>query len=164
MAKQWDGTVFFEMMAANEKAVGELYRKLAGDANFGGKFFEKLAKDEDRHYKLYLNLLEKHSADKGLAVEITDKQKQYLDLLIENNSLKDADKLLKKVSRLKDKDAVYAIAEQAERDAVMYVEELLSLYPDSSLTDFGVVLHEEKEHLRMVMARRMESKLTNLRL
>ncbi len=164
MAKQWDGTEFFKMMADNEKNVAVFYRKLAEDAAIGGKFFEKLAKDEDRHYKIYTKLLEKHSANKGLEVAITEKQGQYLDLLIENNGLKDIDKVLKKVARLKDKDAVFAIAEQAERDAVLYVEELLTLYPDSALADFGIVLKEEKEHLRQVMARRMESKLNVLRL
>ena len=60
MTKKWDGAEFFSLMAANEQAVGDWYRTLANDANFGGKFFEKMAKDEDRNYQIYTALLKNY--------------------------------------------------------------------------------------------------------
>lgn len=164
MAKQYDGTDFFKMMAANEKAVGALYRQLAGDAKLGGKFFEDLAKDEDRHFNIYTALLHKYAGSKGLTVEISDSEEEYLDLLIKNNALQDIDGLLAKAAKFTNKDEVYDLAERAERDAVLFVEELLSLYPQLQPDDFHIVLQEEKNHLKQVLARRMESKLTTLRL
>lgn len=164
MGKKYDGTEFFKMMADNEKAVGALYRQLAGDAKFGGKFFERLAKDEDRHYHLYTALLDKFAQGQGPAAEVSDAEGQYLDLLIKNNSLRDADELLQRVAKITDKDEIYEIAERAERDAVLFVTELIGLYPDLQPKEFQVVLQEEKDHLKQVLSRRMESKLTSLRL
>lgn len=164
MSKKWDGTEFFQMMADNEKAVGALYRKLAGDAKLGGQFYEKLAKDEDNHYVLYTALLKRFASSKGLTVEVTEDQEKYLGLLIKNNALRDTDKLLERVSKMTDKDEVYGLAEAAERDAVLFVEELIGLYPDLQPEEFQTVLKEEKNHLKQVMTRRMESKLTTLRL
>ncbi len=164
MAKQWDGSEFFRMMADNEKAVAAMYRQLADDAKFGGKFFENLAKDEDRHFNIYTALLKKFEGSKGLTVEVADDREEYLDLLIKNNALRDTDKLLAKVAKITDKDEIFALAEGAERDAVLFVEELIDLFPMLQPEDFKIVLTEEKNHLRQVMTHRMESKLTSLRL
>ncbi len=164
MSKQFDGTDFFRMMAANEKAVGALYRQLAEDANLGGKFFEKLASDEDRHFTIYTELLKKFAGSRDLTVEVSEEQEQYLKLLIENNALKDADKLREKAAKATDKDEIYDMAERAERDSVLFVEELITLYPELQPEDFRIVLKEEKKHLAQVMSHRMESQLKTLRL
>jgi rubrerythrin len=164
MGKKYDGTDFFKMMAANEKAVAALYRQVAGDAKFGGKFFENLAKDEDRHYEIYTALLKKHATGNDLTVELSDDEEKYIKLLVENNMFKDADKILKKVAKVTNKDEIFDLAERAERDSVLFVEELMSLYPNLQKDDFKVVLKEEKAHLTQVLSHRMESKLTSLRL
>lgn len=164
MDKQFDGTKFFKMMADNEKAVAALYRQFAGNAKVGGQFFEKLAKDEDRHFEIYTSLLKKHSNDKGLSVEVSDDQEKYLNLLIENNMLKNADEMLAKAAKITEKDEFYELAERAERDSVLFVDELISLFPQLQSEDFRTVLKEEKDHLSQVLSRRVESKLTSLRL
>lgn len=164
MGKQWDGAEFFQMMANNEKAVGTLYRKLAADARIGSGFFENLAKDEDRHYHIYTALLKKFANSKGLTVEVSEDQEQYLNLLVKNSMLIDADQLLEKAANAKTKDDIYALAENAERDAVLFVQELIGLYPDLQPEEFRAVLIEEKNHLKQVMNRRMESKMGTLRL
>lgn len=164
MGKRYDGTEFFEMMAANEKAVGALYRQFASDAKLGAKFFESLAKDEDRHYTIYTTLLTKYAESKGLTVEVTDDQADYLKLLIENNMLKDADQLRAKAAKFSEKEQVYDLAERSERDSVLFVQELIEMYPMLQAEDFKAILKEEKEHLRQVLSRRMESKLKTLRL
>ncbi len=164
MGKKYDGIEFFKMMAANEKAVAALYRQVAGNATLGGKFFESLAKDEDRHFDIYTALLKKHAASKDLTIDVTDEQEKYLTLLIENNMLKDPDQILKKAAKATDKDEIYDLAERAERDSVLFVEELISLYPTLQPADFKTVLKEEKDHLTQVLSRRMENKLTSIRL
>lgn len=164
MGKQYDGTEFFEMMAANEKAVGALYRQFASDSKLGAKFFESLAKDEDRHYSIYTALLKKFADTKGLTVDVADDQEEYLKLLIGNNMLKDADKLREQAAKYTNKDQIYDLAERSERDSVLFVQELTALYPMLQPEDFSVILKEEKDHLRQVMSRRMESKLKTLRL
>jgi len=164
MGKEWDGAEFFRMMADNEKAVGALYRKLADDAKLGGKFFENLAKDEDRHYLMYTGMLKKFAGNKGLTVEVTEDQEQYLNLLIKNNALRDTEALLQKVSNLRSKGEVFDVAEAAERDSVLFVEELIGLYPGLQPEEFQAVLKEEKNHLRQVLGRRMDSELKTLRL
>ncbi len=164
MSRMWDGSGFFKMMAANEKAVGDLYRELAKNAKFGGKFFENMAKDEDKHHDIYVALLHKYENSKGLEIEISEEQEQYLNLLIQNNMLRDPDLLIEKAKKLTIKDDVFDIAERAERDSVLFVEELIELYPELQPDEFKVVLKEEKAHLRMVMERRMDSQLTNLKL
>lgn len=164
MGKQFNGVEFFKMMAANEKAVAALYRQFAGNAKLGGQFFEKLAKDEDRHYDIYTTLLNKHTNDKGLSVEVSEEEEKYLNLLIENNMLKNADEMLAKAAKMTEKDEFFDLAERAERDSVMFVEELIGLFPNLQPEDFRTVLKEEKDHLAQVLNRRMESKLTSLRL
>jgi rubrerythrin len=164
MSKKFDGTEFLKMMVANEKAVGALYRQIAGDTKLGAKFFESLAKDEDRHFEIYTALLKKHSGGNDLVVEVPDEQDKYLKLLVENNMLKDADKILHKAAKVTDKDEIYDLAERSERDSVLFVEELISLFPKLQPDDFKTVLKEEKDHLSQVLSRRSESKLTSLRL
>lgn len=164
MGKEWDGTEFFKMMAANEKAVGALYRQLAGDARFGEKFFLNLARDEDRHFTLYTGFLKKFAGGKDLTVEVSEEDQKYLKLLIENNMLKDVNKLLEKAAKTTNKDEIYDLAERSERDSVLFVEELIGLFPQLQPEDFRLILKEEKDHLMQVMSRRMESQLSTLRL
>ena len=164
MAKQFDGTDFFKMMAVNEQATAAMYRQFAANVKLGAQFFENLAKDEERHYAIYTALLKKYADSKGLTVEVTDDQAEYLELLVKNNAVTEADALAKKAATFTDKDELYALAEQGERDAVLFVQELIGLYPMLQPDDFKVILQEEKNHLRQVMSRRMEAKLGTLRL
>jgi len=164
MSQEWNGAEFMKMMVANEKAVSALYRQLEGDVKFGGQFFENLAKDEDRHFTIYTGILDKMAGGKDLTVEVPEEHAKYLDLLIENNMLKDADKLMEDAAKAFNKDEIYDIAERSERDSVLFVQELIDLYPKLQPEEFRVVLKEEKDHLRQVMDRRMESQLTTLRL
>ncbi|HNY94864.1 MAG TPA: ferritin family protein [Flexilinea sp.] len=164
MGNLFNGAEFFEMMAANEKAVGDLYRFLAKDAKFGGKFFENMAADEDRHYGIYTSLLKKYQGKKDLMVELAEDRKSYMDLLIKNNYLSDPEKLKERAANAKSKEDIFDIAERIERDSVMFTQEMIDLFPDLDPADFKVVLQEEKKHLAMVLDKRMDSQLKSLRL
>ncbi len=164
MAKLWDGAEFFRMMVANEKAVGDWYRRLAEDAAIGGKFFENMANDEDRHMKIYSALLDRYEASGKFKVEVSDDHQDYLDVLLKEVIENDNVTMLEKISKIKTKDDVFALAESLEKDSVMLVNEIMDLYPDIAPDDMKVVLNEEKKHLQMVMTRRMQSQLTNLKM
>ena len=163
MTKKWDGAEFFRLMAANEQAVGDWYRTLANDAKFGGKFFEKW-----RRMKIVtirsIRLFEKYEGTQALTVEVSEDHEAYLNALMKDHIESDADNLKEKAAKASTKDDIYAIAEQVERDSVLFVEELIELYPDLKEEDFKVVLQEEKNHLAMVLTRRMDSQLNTLRL
>jgi hypothetical protein len=164
MAKLWDGAEFFRMMVANEKAVGDWYRRLAEDAAIGGKFFENMAKDEDRYMKIYSALLERYEASGKFKVEVSDDHQEYLNVLLKDIVEHDNAKMLAKISKVKTKDDVFELAESLERDSVMMVNEIMDLYPDIAPDDMKIVLNEEKKHLQMVLTSRMQSQLTNLKM
>ena len=163
MKNRWDGTDLFEMMISNEEKVATLYRHLAGNAKLGGKFLEYLAKDEDRHHEMYKLLLKKFQKNSDQIIEISEEQEQYLKLLIERNMLKDTVQLMDEAERITTKDDLFDMAERIERDSVLFVEEIINLYPQLTV-ELRTVLNEEKDHLRQVMAQRMESQLVTLRL
>jgi hypothetical protein len=163
MKKHWDGTDLFQMMISNEKTVGDLYRRLAGHVKLGGKFLEFLAEDEDRHHEMYKLLLSKFQKNSDQIIEISDEQEQYLKLLIERNMLKDTVQLMDEAERITTKDDLFDLAERIERDSVLFVQEIVNLYPQLSV-ELRSVLNDEKDHLRQVMAQRMESQLVTLRL
>jgi hypothetical protein len=77
--------------------------------------------------------------------------------------LKDADKLWQRPPQSPTKMNSMSWG-ALERDSVLFVEELIDLFPQLQPKDFSVVLKEEKDHLRQVLSRRMESKMKTLRL
>ncbi|GAP21812.1 hypothetical protein [Leptolinea tardivitalis] len=164
MRKHWDGADLIKMMISNEKAVASLYRRLAADSKIGGKFLEHLALDEDRHHDMYSQLLKKLEGTPELTVEISEEHEQYLKLLIERNMLKDTVHLMDEAKKITNKDDLFDLAERIERDSVLFVQELISLYPKLQPDEFKAVLREEKDHLRQVLNHRMESQLATLRL
>ena len=164
MAKLWDGAEFFRMMVANEKAVGDWYRRLAEDAAIGGKFFENMAQDEDRHMKIYSALLDRYESSGKFQVEVSEDHQDYLDVLLKDVVESDNVSMLAKIAKVKTKDDVFALAESLEKDSVMLVNEIMDLYPDIAAEDMKIVLNEEKKHLQMVMTRRMQSQLSNLKM
>jgi rubrerythrin len=127
MSVKWDGAKLLKTIAENEAGATKFYRAIASEARFGEKFFENLAKDEERHEKIYNALLDKHST--SIDVEIDENEAEYMDLLIENNLVFD-DKLIEKAKKLFTKDQIFDLAEKAERDTVMYVIELQKLFPN----------------------------------
>lgn len=163
MLRKWDGADLIKMMMSNEEAVASLYRQLAGNVHIGGKFLEYLAKDEDRHHEMYKDLLNRLQGTAALNVDITEEHEQYLKLLIERNMLNDTVKLMDEAENITAKDDLFDLAERIERDSILFVEELLNLYP--KLSDvLDPIINEERDHLSQILTQRMESQLVTLRL
>lgn len=157
MSVKWNGTKLLKTIAENEAAAAKFYRDIAAEARIGEKFFEILANDEERHEKIYNALMDNHSKD--IEVELDETDAGYMDSLIENNLVFD-ETLIENAKKLFTKDQIFDLAEKAERDTVMYVVELQRLYPDLASDDMDIILKEEKSHLKMVLDRKKENKMS----
>ena len=156
MTVKWNGTNLLKTIAENEKSATNLYRALANETRIGEKFFEQLANDEERHEKIYNALLSRFEKNIEIEIEIEEGEAEYVDLLIESNSLFD-EELINKARTLFTKSQIFDIAEKAERDAVLFVTELQKLYPDMATEEIAIILNEEKKHLKKVLERKKES-------
>lgn len=154
MTVKWNGTNLLKTIAENERAATNLYRAIAAEARIGEQFFEQLANDEERHEKIYTALLERF--EKNIVIEIDESDAEYVDLLIESNTLFD-EELIEKAKKVFTKSQIFDIAEKAERDAVLFVTELQRLYPDLATEEVAIILNEEKKHLKKVLERKKES-------
>jgi len=154
MSVKWSGVNLLKTIAENEKSATELYRAIASEARIGEKFFEELADDEERHEKIYNSLLKEY--EKNIEIEIEESEAEYVDLLVESNTLFD-EELIEKTKKIYTKSQIFDIAERAERDAVLLVTELQRLYPDMAPKEISIILKEEKKHLKKVLERKRES-------
>ncbi|HBD63175.1 MAG TPA: hypothetical protein DC038_01940 [Clostridiales bacterium] len=154
MTVKWNGVNLLKTIAENEKSATRLYKAIDAEARIGEKFFEQLAEDEERHEKIYNALLAKF--EKEVEIEIEQSEAEYLDLLIESNSLFD-EELIEKARKVFTKSQIFDIAEKAERDAVLFVTELQKLYPDLAKEEMAIILNEEKKHLKKILERKRES-------
>lgn len=151
---KWNGKNLLKTIAENEAGATRLYRAIASEARIGEQFFESLAKDEERHEKIYNALFEEFSGKMDLELEKSDAE--YVDLLIESNVLWD-DELVEKAKKIFTKSQIFDLAERAERDAVLFVTELQRLYPDMAKDEMAIILKEEQAHLKKVLERKKES-------
>lgn len=154
MTVKWNGTNLLKTIAENEAGATKFYRAIADEARIGEQFFELLAQDEERHEKIYNALLKRF--EKNIEIELEESDAKYMDLLIEANNPFD-DELIEKAKKMWDKRQIFDIAEQAERDAVLFVTELQRLYPDMAAEEMEIILKEEKSHLQKVLERKRES-------
>ena len=154
MTVKWNGVNLLKTIAENKKSATRLYKAIAAEARIGEKFFEQLAEDEERHEKIYNALLAKF--EKEIEIEIEQSEAEYIDLLIESNSLFD-EELIEKARKVFTKSQIFDIAEKAERDAVLFVTELQKLYPDLAKEEMAIILNEEKKHLKKILERKRES-------
>ncbi|HHZ00294.1 MAG TPA: hypothetical protein GYA03_04280, partial [Tissierellia bacterium] len=93
---KWNGKNLLKTIAENETSATKLYRAIASEARIGEQFFEMLAKDEERHEKIYNALLREFSEKMDLELEQADAE--YIDLLVESNVLFD-DELIEKAKK-----------------------------------------------------------------
>ncbi|MEA4847801.1 MAG: ferritin family protein [Clostridiaceae bacterium] len=160
MSVNWDGSKLFKTIVLNETKVTELYRELAKEAKDGkgSKFFENMAADEARHIKIYSAFLN-NLPDQG-NVELSEEDAEYMDLLIKTNMFDDSEDTIAKVRKIYTNDQVYNLAEKIEKDGILFINELVRLFPDvyaANTKEIDAVMKEEKTHLSMVLNRKAES-------
>lgn len=156
MTVQWDGKKLLETIIYNEKKIAELYRKIAANAEKGkgALFFEKLAGDEERHEQIYIALLKQFEG--GGFVDLEEDDAAYMDLLLEFNLVDEFEKVVNDAKKIYGRTQIYALAERVERDAVLFVSELMRLYPELAPEQLPIILQEEKKHLHMILERQRD--------
>ncbi len=152
-----DGTKFLELIAGNEKKVADLYRMIGENSAIGKVFFEKMAKDEDRHEVIYRGIIEQFT--KELTLETDQATADYVELLTENDLLADVDGLLENAKKTHFKSQIFDLCERIERDSVMYVREFMDLYPEVAPDQMKIILGEEKKHLQMILEKKSDRAL-----
>lgn len=153
MAVEFTARKLLEVLVRNEGKVAELYQNFASqmEEGKGKKLFEILSEDERKHEKIYGELLKKLPQEG--TTEVTKEEKEYLDSLIENDMFADQEKSMAKIKGKYTKDEALEIAEKVERDGIMYVYELMRLFPDLAPKEMKKILNEERRHLQAVLNR-----------
>lgn len=163
---KWNALTLLELLAENEKNTAALYREIASNAAIGDKFFENLAKDEERHENIYGALAKRYQEQnpEAAAALITPENTAFLETLTASNAIARGPELIKKAEKAKDKYAVYDIAIEAEKEAVLFATELANLYPDLAPEEVKIIIKEEKKHLQQVTERKISAGMGGLRM
>jgi rubrerythrin len=152
--KEFDGRKLFKTIILHEAEVAKLYKNLA--ENMKDKkakaLFEKLSADESRHEKIYIDLLEK--LPNGGMVQMDEEDLEYTETLIKSNIFQNED-----VKNRYNKQDALIIAEKVERDAIIFVEQVRSLFPELVPEEFKTIMKEEKKHLNYVLNSQFNSSL-----
>ncbi|HKL09851.1 MAG TPA: ferritin family protein [Clostridia bacterium] len=152
--REFDGRKLFKTVILHEAEVAKLYTDLAEkmEEKKAKALFEKLAGDELRHEKIYQGLLEK--LPNGGMLELSDEEAEYTELLIKTHIFQNDDVK----ARYSKRDAL-VIAEKVERDSIIFVEQVRSLFPDLIPEEFKTIMKEEKKHLNYVLNSQFDSSL-----
>lgn len=156
VAVRFDGKRLFKTLVLNEAKVAEFYNTLASEMKEGKgrNLFERMAKEELRHEKIYAALMDKLPNEGSL--ELDEEDAEYMNALIQNNMFEDAEDTVAKVRGKYAKDDALTIAEKIERDGLIFVGELMRLYPEVAPDEIKVVMAEERKHLKSVLQARMD--------
>lgn len=159
MAEKFNGKKLLEAIVMTEEKVGTLYRKLASEVEDekAKRLFENLAKDEDRHKKIYSALLERLPEEHE--VELSEEEEEFTQILIDTNIVTN-----KNIEKRYSKYDALVLAEKVERDGIMFINQLQAIYPSLVEKEIKVILSEEKKHLKLVLNMQYEGNLSSLML
>jgi len=146
--KKFDGKSYLNIFVTMEEQATKHYAELAENApdDKAKALFERMAKEEEKHKDMYQKLLKKHGD--SMEAEFDDEEAEYAELLIKTAvTEKHEDDKKKKYG-----DAL-RMAEQMERDTVLFVTQMREMYPDVAKKEMKAVLREEKKHLMQVRER-----------
>lgn len=154
---KFDGAQILSTFVKMEENVSQYYSNLAEQAEDkkSKQLFERLALEEDKHQHMYRRLLEVHG--ENMVREFSDEEIEYTKSLIEENigekQLDDKSMILR--------DAL-EVAEKMEKDGILFVYQMMEMYPDIAQKEMKIILKEEKKHLRMVRDRKQFGPLRGL--
>jgi rubrerythrin len=148
----FDGKKLIQTIILNEEKTGELYTSLAEKMTDkkAKNLFTKLASDEFKHKDIYTKLLENLPGE-GI-VELDEDELKYTESLIENNIF-DASGIKKRFV----KEDAMILAEKIERDAILFVGQLKTLYPELAKDELAIITREEKKHLQFVLDKKFNA-------
>jgi len=146
--KKFDGKSFLNIFVTMEEQATKHYAELAETApdDKAKALFERMAKEEEKHKAMYQKLLKKYGD--SMEAEFDNEEAEYAELLIKTavTEKHEDDKKKKYGDALK-------MAEQMERDTLLFVTQMREMYPDVAKKEMKAVLKEEKKHLMQVRDR-----------
>ncbi|MGM0396341.1 MAG: ferritin family protein [Bacillota bacterium] len=144
----FEGKQILSTFVKMEEEVSKYYAEMAENApdEKSKALFERLSLEEDKHNKMYSKLLEKYGDDMNR--EFSEEEIEYTKSLIDENinSKHEFDKTKKFADSLE-------MAERMEKDGILFVYQMMEMYPDVAQKEMKVILNEEKLHLQKVRER-----------
>ncbi|MBN2287008.1 MAG: ferritin family protein [Tissierellales bacterium] len=144
----FDGKQILSTFVKMEEGVAKYYAELAEVApdEKSKALFLRLSLEEEKHQKMYAALLDKHAGE--MDREFSEEEIEYTQSLIDENLT--GKHSFDKNMKLKDS---LELAEKMEKDGILFVHQMMSMYPDIAEKEMKIVLKEEKKHLQMVRER-----------
>lgn len=150
---EFNAAKLISILIRNEGKAADLYNNLAKQMKEGAgeKVFNILAEDERNHARIYSELLKK--VEKSQPAEITTEDSEYLESLIVNDMFADGEKAMEVIEGKYSEEEALKLAEKLERDGIIYVLELMKMFPDLAPKEMKKILNEEKRHLQAVLSK-----------
>lgn len=153
----FDGKQILSTFVKMEEEVTKYYAGLAENApdEKSKALFSRMSLEEDKHNRMYSALLEKHGGE--MTREFTEEEVEYAKSLIDENitAKHEFDKEMKYADSL-------LLAEKMEKDGILFVNQMMEMYPDIAQKEMKIILNEEKKHLMMVRERMQFGPLRSL--
>lgn len=145
----FDGKQILSTFVKMEEEVAKYYADLADRASDekSKALFSRLSLEEEKHQKMYAAMLEKHGGEMNR--EFTEEEVEFTKGLIEEN-IKEKQEM-NNIQGLKD---ALDLAEKMEKDGILFVYQMIQLYPDIAEKEMKAILREEKHHLQLVRDRK----------
>lgn len=145
---KFEGKQILSTFVKMEEEVSKYYANLAENApdEKSKTLFSRLSVEEEKHHKMYIALMEKFGGE--MTKEFSEDEVEYTNSLIQENI--SAKHEFDKNMKLKDS---LEIAERMEKDGILFVHQMMTLYPEIANKEMGIVLKEEKQHLQLVRER-----------
>lgn len=159
MTKKYNAIKFIEMVKATENKVAEMYTGLAAKVKDekAKNLLLKLADDERIHENMYASILGKVTS--GGELDLSEDEIEYTETLIGTSLFfsQNAKHIYGKMNAL-------AVAEKIERDSILYYTQMIKLFPDTMHDELGLILAQEKKHLKYVQESQFLSMMPSLML
>jgi len=154
---EFDGERLLKALVQMEQEVSKYYTEMANSITDerSKSIFTRLSDEENRHEKMYNALLEKYNGN--MKKEFSEDDIEYAKLLIDSNVMVKHEFDSKKPFK-----EVLEIAEKMEKDGIIFVENLKSMYPEVAAKEIDIVLKEEKKHLKLVLERKYAAVIPGL--
>lgn len=157
MKGNFDASKLLQTLILLEQTGYSFYLEIASqmEDSKAKNLFLKLAQDEQKHEQIYTDLLTNLQKNQSTEVEVEDAE--YLELLISTNFFVTNPEEIEKAKKSYAKEDALAIAEQLERDTIVFLYELMQLNVDLDVKEIQFALAEERRHLKSILQREFES-------
>ncbi len=140
-------------MAMEIEKNGEVFYNQAAEKSVDSEvkaLFEKLAVQEQRHYKVFQKML--GGVDSALEPPVTeyDQYEIYLKVALENALFAGPEKALTLAKQAEDRETALRAAMGFEKDTLLFFYDLRDMVSEKDRETISSIIREEKKHLRQL--------------